>query len=336
MRQDHIPLSPLLVRNVPDITTREEMPLITKKVSLSSLGRIFSNRQENYSPIVFKHDDEQTCVGRCNEEDNHLKIYAKRDTRSEESVHRDVITNDRQFLNASQKYNEGESELEQEIGQRLGRRGTDKVVKFQKNQNSCHDTEAKRSRVAALYELGKNKIILNRKSVALNSEVDEVTVDIGSIRQSQRIIDLYELGKHRVILNREIAATNLFPVNNLATNVAALSETKASASEIAGRRLFTQAKQSAEKIDKLRQLARETPLPQMELATKQQSHIVSIDRKKYRKVKYHRIATLYDLGKNRVMARRELAANKAKIDTVNIKIGSIRLSQKNCRPLRAW
>lgn len=48
----------------------------------------------------------------------------------------------------------------------------------------------------------------------------------------------------------ELAASKLLPIENLASNVMTLSDTKATPSKIAGNRLFIQAKLSAERLSK--------------------------------------------------------------------------------------
>lgn len=147
----------------------------------------------------------------------------------------------------------------------------------------------------------KNKVIINRELAALSKDV-EVTVNNAPMNLSERIVSLYELGKNRVITNREIAATKLL-VTDDTENAAPLSETRASASEIAGCRLYIQAQQRAERKKKLRQIMKATPLPQMKLATHQGCHKKSNN---CRASSVKHFLNLYEQGKNKVTADREL------------------------------
>ena len=312
-----------------NIGIREEISPIGKNTSLLSVGRK-SLGKENYPPIEFRHGKEKT---RCYEEDDCFERDVNHDTRSERSVYRDEITNDRQPFDVSQINDEGKSEKPEleghqahESGQSLRRKGTDDALNNQRYHDRRYDTKANSSRDAALHQLGKSMSIVTKKIDAKRSKVDTVTVDIESMRQPQRIIDLYELGRNRVISNRAIAATNLREVDDLAANVAALSETKPSVSEIAGRRLFIQAKQSAERREKFIQLLRENRLKEMELMRQERRDIVSVNWNNFRESQ--RINNLYELGKKRVMAKRELATNNADIATDNIKIACTKPPQR--------
>jgi len=117
---------------------------------------------------------------------------------------------------------------------------------------------AENSRVHALYELGKSRVADRRELASMKLKIDSVNLNVESIRTSDRITALYELGKSRVMTNRELAATKLRTIDYLEANIATLSDKKISASEIAGLRLYTQAILSAEKKERMRQVAKAT------------------------------------------------------------------------------
>ena len=127
---------------------------------------------------------------------------------------------------------------------------------------------AEDSRISVLYEMGKNRVLINRELAAIKlPEDDAVVANLDSAKPSKRIIALYELGKHRVTNNRESATARTLTTDTYAANIAILSGNEASPSEIAGQRLYIQAQLTSEKKVKMRRIARETPLPQMKLAT---------------------------------------------------------------------
>lgn len=341
-----------------DIRKREKVSSITKKKSLSLVGEESSGRQN--------FDDRDDCIDTCINDDvrNDESVYKDVITNIRQSFDTSLnYHNTKSELDGYRAHQHGRSlrrkiayisedsstfqknkytrrDIEAKVNQvhplhklRKKRKIVDKES-FAMNSKADTVTVDMESighsqRLVDLYELGKHRVISSRESAAaMIANVDTLTVDMESIGHSQRIIDLYELGKHRVISNRESAAANSLVIDNLAANVAALSNTTSSASEIAGRRLFNQAKLSAEIKDKVRQIASEAPLPQMELATHRRGHTVSIHWKNYREMKKHRIATLYELGKKKVIAKRELATSKAKTEAVVINIESIILSQR--------
>ena len=76
----------------------------------------------------------------------------------------------------------------------------------------------------------------------------------------------------------------------------------------------------------MRQQLSEIYLQEMEVMRQQHSQL-SIYGKRFR-VMNHRTGALYALGKNRVMAKRQLAINNANIGTGNIKIGPTKLLQR--------
>jgi len=128
---------------------------------------------------------------------------------------------------------------------------------------------------------------------------NSVTVNILSLRISERIITRNKNRKNRLTVNRELAGAKLFRTDNLAANVAALSDTSSSVSEIAGHRLYIQAQLSAEKKETVIHTVRSTPPPQLELATQQRSS--SID---WGRSSTERFFALYEQGKNRIKAMR--------------------------------
>jgi len=151
-------------------------------------------------------------------------------------------------------------------------------------------------------QLGKNRVVINRELVA--SKRKAITfINVEYIIASERIVALYEHGKNRVKSNRELAAAKLLTIDNRVANVAALSDFKASVSEIAGQRLYVQAQQSAKKKSEIRKIARTAPLPQMELATQEGSFKKPID---WGTSPTERFLSLYEQGKIRVTTDREL------------------------------
>lgn len=124
-----------------------------------------------------------------------------------------------------------------------------------------------------------------------------------SVTISKRINALHELGKNRIMVSRELAASKLFQADNPAVNAAILSDTRVSRSEIAGNRLYDQARQSGQKKFKVRQTVRTAPLPQMELATHHSRRETSPT---------DRFLALYEEGRNRIVADRELETKKLK------------------------
>jgi len=187
---------------------------------------------------------------------------------------------------------------------------------------------AENSRIIALYELGKNRLTVNRELAATKLKDYTVIVNAESIRPSERISALYELGKSRVMANRELAATKLLTPDNGVAYALTLSGTKVSVSEIAGRRLYIQAQISAERKNRLRQIARATPPPQMKLATQQGSHKKSIE---WGTTPLEHYFALYEQGKNRVAADRELeikcSENKAGLSKEEVHPGYASIRQ---------
>lgn len=156
------------------------------------------------------------------------------------------------------------------------------------------------SRVHALYELGKSRVTDKRELASMKLKIDSVNLNVESIRTSDRITALYELGKSRVMINRELAATKLRTIDDLEANIATLSDKKMSASEIAGLRLYTQALLSAERKEKMRQVAKAAQPPQMKLAAHHGKPLY------WGSSATERFFALYEHGKNRVTADRKL------------------------------
>jgi len=165
-----------------------------------------------------------------------------------------------------------------------------------KNQDATNDSEAENSRTTTIDELQKDISLTTMKPYD-----NSVTVNILSLRISERIITHNKNRKNRLTVNRELAGAKLFRTDNLAANVAALSDTSSSVSEIAGHRLYIQAQLSAEKKETVIHTVRSTPPPQLELATQQRSS--SID---WGRSSTERFFALYEQGKNRIKADREL------------------------------
>jgi len=153
-------------------------------------------------------------------------------------------------------------------------------------------------RITALYELGKGRVAVKREVAATKFKTDRVIVNTISKKPSKRITALYKLGKDKVMINRKLAALKLRISDDRAKNIAALSDTKASASEAAGRRLYLQAQLRAERNKKLIQKVRATPSPQMELATHKPM--------KRRKSSIKHFFALYEKGKNQGRANIKL------------------------------
>jgi len=178
-----------------------------------------------------------------------------------------------------------------------------------KNLGTIGDIKAKRSITIPSYSIGKSTPTVKRNKPATNFTAPK------SSKTSKRVTALYELGKSRVTTNRQLAVTRLIPHNQMA-NIAALSDTKASASEIAGGRLYNQAQLRGERNKILEQKSRVTRQPQMEMATQQRNNDKPI---KWGTSPTERFFALYEHGKNRVTADRELEikCSKNKADTSN-------------------
>jgi len=386
---------------------REEFPRTVEKKQSSTLGRALFGQQDYYPnkdtlceesicvdrmsindcerrSSVEEERDEPTNCDRNEVTSAEERIYTGRRVIDDckridpEELQRDETMNIGQTFVVLQTNDRGTSELpkcrlyqesEQTKG-KLRRKAiytADGPSKRRKNQGTTHDSESKSSRITALYELGKNKVILNRELAAtepkddrvivnieaaknsrittlyelgknrvmvnrelaaIKPKINTVVVNIKSARPSERIIGLYELGKHRVMINREMAATKLRTTDNRAAHVAALSDAKAGASEIAGRRLYTQAKRSAERKNKLRQIARSIALPQIKLATQQRNNEKSID---WGTSPIERFLALHKEGTNRVAADRELetgvSENKTNLSNEQINAGYASMRQ---------
>jgi len=187
------------------------------------------------------------------------------------------------------------------------------------SQVTIESSEAKKSRITALYELGKNRVTVNRKLAATKLHSDRVTVRKGPTKPSKRISALYEIGKSRVNTSRKLAARKLVESNNRAVKVKASSNAKRSPSEIAGGRLYVQAQLRAERKEKRKEKVRATQPPKMELATKQRSNDKPVD---WGKSPPERFFALYEQGKDRVTADRvlEIMGSGNKADSANEEI----------------
>lgn len=151
---------------------------------------------------------------------------------------------------------------------------------------------------------GSSKRQRNNQGKRHDQSADKCKINtVVSVTISKRINALHELGKNRVMVSRELAASKLFQVDNLAANAAILSDTRVSRSEIAGNRLYDQARRSGQKKFKVRQTVRTAPRPHMELAT---------HHGKRETAPTDRFLALYEEGRNRIVADRELAVKKMK------------------------
>jgi len=185
----------------------------------------------------------------------------------------------------------------------------DNSSKRRKYLGTMGDTKAKRSKTTPLYSFGKSRLTVRRNMPAT------ISIDPKPSKASKRVTSLYELGKSRVTSSRQLAATRLIPNNQMA-KITALSDTKPSASEIAGGRLYNQAQLRGERKKVLGQKARAIRKPQMEMATQQRNNDKPI---KWGASPTERFFALYEQGKNRVTADRELEIKhfKNNADTSN-------------------
>ena len=332
------------------LRTREEFPRTTEQRKSPTTEREIFGRQDYY-PDKDTLDEERICVDRMGDDcERRFPVKEKRENYEradvasvEDSEQRKGKLRRKAIYMANgplkRRKNQGTNHYSEANANRsiaLYELGKNRVTlnrelaatRLKDNRVIVNIGSAKNGRITALYELGKNRVIVNRELAAIKPKVNTVVIVTKLGRPSARIVGLYELGKHRVMTNRDMAVTKLHTNDNWAAHVAALSDTEVGTSEIAGHRLYTQAQQSAEKKYKLRQIARSTPPPQMKLATQQRNNKKYIN---WGTSPIERYFALHEEGTNRIAADRDLetriSENKTKASNEGRKAGYASMRQ---------